>query len=777
MQQILRLLFRIPPTWSLSFLLAGTLLGVSFLPDLRFSYDIETFFAADDPDVAFYEVHRRTFGNENDFLLVGIRNRAGIFKQDFLQKVDSLGQALKQFPGIEKVFSPTRLYEVVKSPFASLRIPLIPLDEPEQYAQSRQRIYESEIYTHSFFSADTQSLSLLLQKQSGGQRQTNDSLLLAVQSAVAAHRFDDFHLAGRMQTQYYYVSQMKKQMLLFAALAAILFLGALFFIFRNLQYVLLALGAVLLSQIGIFGMIGWLGIPIDLMLTLLPSLIFVISTSGSIHLITRFRQAYHSPAVRLAAIEKAVAETGLPNFLNALTTAIGFSSLAMIPVPPIQRFGLLVAGGILFSFLASLLFIFSILKLTAPPPLPAPLQSGKVAGTMIRFAEKRPLLLTNSFVLFVACCLYFSFQVRIDNHFLDDLNAASRIKQDLDFFDTHFAGIRPFEVNVQPRAGNRLLSLAALQEMDAVEQYLRERYDAGFLLSPLALIKSIHKSTHAGSPDAYRLPDTEQELAKILALAEKQKLWKKTLPVMNGDFSIGRITGRTQDEGSRQFKQKNQALDDFLRTHTHLLTFRVTGAAQLMDNANHHIAWNLTKGILLAIVLTTLIIGRFTASWKLALLSLVPNLLPLLFVLGMMGLMGISLKVATALIFTIAYGIAVDDTIHFLNSYRLNRQAGADIPAAIGATLTQMWRPMLYTSLVLFMGFLIFTLSEFTSISMLGTLTGGALILALLADLLLLPALLHLGKRFFARNPHTPPATLSTPFIRRQWPGKVHTKG
>ena len=140
--------------------------------------------------------------------------------------------------------------------------------------------------------------------------------------------------------------------------------------------------------------------------------------------------------------------------------------------------------------------------------------------------------------------------------------------------------------------------------------------------------------------------------------------------------------------------------------------------------------------------MSTLIIGLFTGSWKLAAISLVPNLIPMLLVSGFMGVAGIPLKVATSLIFTIAYGIAVDDTIHFLNSYRQNRQICSNTNEAVKQTISNMWRPMLYTSVVLFSGFMIFSLSEFSSIAMLGLLVSGSLLIALFADLLLLPVIL-----------------------------------
>lgn len=738
------ILFNVHPVFVFSALLLFTLFWASFLPSLKFNYDIESFFSSEDPEVNFYYKHKDLFENENDFVLIGIRNHNGIFQKNFLEKLDTLSKELKQLYRVEKVFSPTNLYEVIKGPMGSIRIPLVHVNESGKYASDKKRIYTTGIYTNSFFSPDTHSVSLLIKKEGELSRQANDSLLLALNLTITNYRFDEFHIAGRIQTQYYYVNQMRKQMTLFAVLAGILFLGSLFIIFKCIRYVLLSLGAVMMSQIWIFGIIAWLGVSLDLMLTLLPMLIFVISTSGSIHLITRFRNEYITGVPKHIAIRKSTIETGVPNFLNAFTTAIGFASLVIIPVVPVQHFGLFTAGGILISFFINLLLIPTALKVLRINPSETSLSVKEESkrSKLIHFVFEKPKLIAGTFALLILVGGYFSFNVKIDNHFLDDLSPSSKLKKDLNFFEENFSGIRPFEMNIQAGTGNSILDYKALQEIDIVEKYLKNEYKAGFLISPLSFIKSINKAIHGGVREYYRLPDSQQEMDKVMKLAEKQKIWSRFLPTITKDKTIGRITGRTTDEGSSIFREKNEKLQNFLNKHTRYLQFKITGAAHLMDNANNHIAWSLTKGIMIAIAISTLVLGLFTMSWKLAAISLIPNLIPLLLVFGFMGATGIPLKVATSLIFTITYGIALDDTIHFLNGYRLNRKIYPDVNEAVKHTIVKMWRPMLYTSVVLFSGFMIFSLSEFSSISTLGVLISGSLLVALLTDLLLLPVLL-----------------------------------
>lgn len=713
-----------------------------FLPSLKFNYDIERFFSSQDSEVALYNAHKATFENENDFVLIGLKNDAGIFQKKFLLKIDSLSKTLKKFNHVEKVFSPSNFSEAIKTPLGTIQVPLIHLDTPEQYASDERHIYDSEIYTNSFFSSDKKSVSLMMRMRGGLTKQSNDSLLLALKSSVTSFGFDSFHIAGRIQTQHYYVGQMKKQMSLFAGLTGILFLVSLFIIFRKLHYVLLSFGAVIVSLVWLFGLLGLMQIPIDLMLTLLPALIFIISTSGSIHLITRFRKAYHSDIPKMNALQIAVSDTGMPNFLNAFTTVIGFASLVMIPVAPIQRFGILVALGILLSFFVNLLIIPAALKAMLLKPGIAKKKSKRKPLKLLYLAFNNPRWAVGVFVLIIFASFYFSSQIKVNNHFLDDLNPSSSLKNDLDFFENNFSGIRPFEMNIQAKDGGSILNHRDLSELDALENYLKTEYGAGFVFSPLTIVKSIYKSTNRGDQDYYKLPPSQKELNKVLKIADKQKIWNRFLPVLNDSHSIGRISGRTKDEGSLVFMERNKKLQTFLEENTPNLHCQVSGAAHLMDNANNRIATNLTWGILLAVVITTLIIAAFMGSWRLAILSLLPNVFPLILIAGLMGLAGIPLKVSTSLIFTIAYGIAVDDTIHFLNSYRMNLKKLGNKHEAVRQTLTHMWQPLLYTSMVLLSGFLIFTLSAFPSISILGYLVSGSLLAALLADLLFLPALI-----------------------------------
>lgn len=749
---ITHLLFKIKPGYILIPFLLITIFLSLFLPKLKFNYNIEGFFAANDPDVNFYHEYRDNFENENDFILVGIKNKSGILNKEFLVKVDSLTRDLKTFSRFKKVHSPTALREFIKTPLGGNTIPILHINEPQKYFNDWQRIISSKIYLNSFFSPDTHSVSILIKKEEHLPIAVNDSILLALNKTVSAFSFDEFHVAGRIQTQHYYIKRMNKEMILFSSLAFILFSISLVFIFRSIMYAFIPLSVVIISLLWIFGIMGYLNIEIDLMLTLLPTLIFIIGASGSIHLLTHFKREYISESNRIDALKKTVKETGIPSFMNAFTASVGFASLVVIPIVPIQRFGILSAIGILVTFFIGFIIIPIILKLVRIKPVPIVIQSFQqtdltnkgIFGLVIK--RKKFVLISYAALIFLG--LIFTLRIQINNYFLDDLASSSTLKHDVSFFEENFSGIRPMEISISAKkSGISLLDLNSLKEIDTVEKYLQSQYHAGFIFSPITFIKTLNKGFHDGEDAYFRLPDSKDELSEILQFADKQKVWKRFMPVLTKDNLQARLTGRTTDEGSLVWLEKDKKLNNFLEKNTNLLNFKITGAAHLMDNANRNIAWNLTTGIFMSVLIDTLVIWLLVGSFRLALLSIIPNMIPLIVVSGLMGALGIPLKVATSMIFTIAYGISVDDTMHFLNHYRLGMKINSNKHWSVQHTVNKIAQPMMYTALVLISGFMIFSFSEFSSISILGLFTGISLLVALCTNLFLVPVLLLWGEK------------------------------
>jgi hypothetical protein len=255
----------------------------------------------------------------------------------------------------------------------------------------------------------------------------------------------------------------------------------------------------------------------------------------------------------------------------------------------------------------------------------------------------------------------------------------------------------------------------------------------------------LNKAFNGGDPSYYRLPDDETECRK---LAKRTKLLGKDLlgSIVSADGRTGRISGRSVDEGGHVHQGKNLELDRFIeqRTNSELVRFSQTGMAYLIDRNNATLSTQLVGGMGLAVLLTGLIMLWFFRDWRMVLVALIPNIVPLLFIAGVMGYLGIDLKVSTAIIFTISFGIAEDDTIHMLAALRHHLRSGLSPAYALKRTYLRTGKAVTVTSLMLLSGFVTLVFSDFASVHYMGVLITLTLAFAFVAELLLLPALVLL---------------------------------
>ena len=732
------ILFKLNPNFILGGALLVTLIFASALPKLKLNYNIESFFSTADSSVYNYNLHKQLFENENDYLLVGIDNGQDVFNDQFLQKVRVFTSELKSLKNVVKVISPTNINQYIKGPLGAFKIPVVHLNDSVKLQSDKHKIYATDLYTNAIFSSDTNAITILIKKEDETSKAENDVLLANIAKLAKGAGLSDYHIAGRIRTQQFYIDNMQLQMHWFGIASIILIVITLLLIFKNLKIAFIPLIAILVSLIWIFGLLSMLNIPIDLMLTLLPTIVLIISISGGIHLISRFRTEFQKPHQKTLALITATFETGVPNFLNVFTTAIGFASLVFIPVIPIQQFGLVTAISLLIAFAVSLIIIPVLLRV-----IKVPIKEVKALkqSTIINTSSSKKTILL--FLIISLAGVFYISKIQVNNYFLDDVIEGSSLKKDLTFFDTKFSGIRPFELTIKSKV-NDILTLPALQQLESVEEYLKNTYGVGFLQSPLTVIKSVNQALNGGSAAAFKIPADNHSLIKALLFADKHKLWSKTVPLISNNEQVARFTGRTKDLGSAHWKEKNEAFRNFIKSNFKFLKYSITGAATLIDNANQHIALNLVKGLIVAILAATIVIWLFTGSIIAGLISIVANLFPLLLIGGIMGFLSVPIKVSTAMLFTIIYGIALDDTIHFLHRYQHNIKKGDVVKDAVLLTLKQLTKPLVYTTVVLMSGFLLFSLSGFGSIKLMGLFTSLALIIALLTDLFLLPALLIL---------------------------------
>lgn len=715
---------------------------------LKFDYNIENFFDPEDSDLIYYHKHRDTFESDNNFILIGIENTNGIFNAEFLHSIDSVTKTLKKLKHVESIVSPTTLKKVIKVPIVGyVNSPIIHLNETSRLKEDKEKIYNTNDFFHSFFSKDTTSILIYITKDVHISKSANDSLVKQIENMLQTFNYDDFHIAGKVKTQNYYVSTMNNEMKLLTGLTSFLLILFLSFTFRSFWGVVTPLLILLTSLIFTLTLIQIFIGTLDLLMTLMPTLLFIIGVSNSVHILTGYNEEYSIDKNKSQALIKTIKKIGKTTFLTSLTTAIGFISLYFIEIPPIQNFGIATAFGVMITWLVSITALPCAIYITKTRNYTRNLKKEKKWEAILTplfnviFKYKR-------YTIVITCLLFILsgigiYKLETNNYLLDDLSEKSSLKKDMRFFESQFAGIRPFEMGFSIKDTTlNIFNIAVAKELDTVQFYLENVYGAKMSYSSTTIAKEINRSINGGSQEFYKIPKTTKEMQSVKKYFTKNVGNEVISKLLTKDFKNGRITGKIHDLGQRKVSKLNSNLQDFIDANINLIDFRITGAPDMMDKTNAYISSHIIKGLTFSFLVVALLMGIIFRSLKIALISLIPNVLPLLFVAGLMGLIGVDLKFSTVVIFTIGFGIAVDDTIHLLVRYKHELPSSKNSKESLYKSILTTGKALIITSFILSSGFLTFLLSDFSSTFYIGLLISITLLFALISDLFLLPILI-----------------------------------
>jgi len=715
---------------------------------LKIDYNIENFFDPKDPDLIYYHQHRETFESDNNFILIAIENKKGIFNSSFLHLIDSTTKTLKGLKYVENVLSPTTLKKVIKVPIVGyINAPVIHLNESERLMEDREKIYNTNDFFQSFFSRDTASVLIYITKDVSISAAANDSLIDAIESTLKTFNYDDFYVAGKIKTQNYYVTTVNKEMIILTGATSLLLVLFLIFTFRRFWSVATPLLILLTSLIFTMTLIQVFIGALDLLMTLIPTLLFIIGISNSVHILTGYNEEYLIEQNKYKAVNNTIRKIGRTTFLTALTTAIGFISLYFIDIPPIQNFGIATAVGVMITWLVSITVLPSAICITQTKKYTSNFKKEEKWSTIttplfhaIFKYQRHTLVITSALLLFSIIGIN---KLDTNNYVLDDLSEKSSLKQDMRFFESQFAGIRPFEMGFSLKDTSlTIFDIEVAREIDTAQYYLENVYGAKMSYSAITIMKEINRSINGGKQAYYRTPNSFKEMKNVKKYFIKNIDKTVMSTLITKDGKNGRISSKINDLGQKKVTELNQNMLDFFDKNIKMLDFRITGAPHMMDKTSTYISTQIIKGLIFSFLVVAMLMGILFKSGKVALISLIPNVLPLVFVAGLMGFFGVDLKFSTVVIFTIGFGIAVDDTIHLLVRYKIELPNSKDTKGALYQSIKTTGKALIITSFVLSSGFLTFLLSDFSSTFYIGLLISITLLFALISDLFLLPILI-----------------------------------
>ncbi len=755
-------------------------------PNLKMDTSNEGFFKENDLALINYNKFRDQFGR--DEMIVLMIHSDNIFSQAFLKKLAALHEEIEEtVPNVNDVSSLINIRQTVGED-DTLNVD----DFLEEIPESEKKLQEKKEYalqhplyknliisedgrytvilveTDAYSSLDAEGNPIKMEDANFGEQTERELLPLTDQeNSAIIHKIDqikekydasDFKISftGTPVVIDYLKRAMQEDMRKFTALAVLGILIFLFLTFRRIPGMVLPLLTVILSLIFTLGMMSLTGTRIKIPTQILPSFLLAVGIGAAVHLMAIFYKDYHKEkGNKNQAIKDALEHSGLPIFMTSITTAAGLLSFSTAEVAPIGDLGKFSAFGILVSLFMTLTLIPSLLAII-------PAQSQKhhetddkktasdhmLLGLGYFAADHAKLVVGISIALMIAAFIGIS-RLNVAHNVLAWFPEDSVIRQQTNSMDQHLKGTVSIELMIDTKKENGLYLPDMMNALDELEHYASQLKKDGELFIGKALtlstmLKEIHQALNGNSPDYYKIPQNKELIAQEFLLFENSGSDDLENNV-DSQFSVARFTAKTPWTDAVAYKPILDSIEDKAKElFTGKADVMVTGMITLFSKTiDIMISTTITSYLIAGIVITFMMV-LLIGSLKIGLISMIPNLSPIVLTLGMMGFFGIPLDMFTLLIGSIAIGIAVDDTIHFFHNYRKYYAVTGSSRLSIEHTLSTAGRAMLVTTIVLTLGFWIFMLAGMNNLFNFGLLTGITLLLAFLADVLLAPALLTL---------------------------------
>ncbi|MCX2745653.1 efflux RND transporter permease subunit [Mangrovivirga sp. M17] len=737
------------------FLFTALLFTIFFaysLKDVGFDYDFERFFPEKDPDLTYYNQYREVFGEDNDYFLLGLISVSGDFQDSsFLNKVNVLADSLRNIPEINEVLSPLEYRKPVKTPLGLVQVPYFHLNNPEKYENDIKRWQKEKPQPYyDLTNVENGSVALLITHKSINDNIQGSRELYQRIEELTQRYFPEYKLAGKLKAQPVFVDKMQKELLLFLSISIVLTTLILFLVFRSFKGIIFPLMIVVVSVLWTIGFMTVTGKKLDLLMVMLPTILFVVGMSDVIHFSNKYIEELRHGKLKLKALIKTVREIGLATFLTSLTTAIGFFTLYTLNIAPIREFGVYTGIGVFMAYMVTLLVLPSLYIFTDKPKQSHNIKNKRfwlnLMSRSFRYVFKNRRMILLSSILLTSICIIGTYNIKVNAFLIDDLPEKDPLKQSFVYFDKNFGGVRPLEIAIKSKNDEPLLEREALIEIEKLTNYLDTAYQAGNILSVNTIIKNANQAYHSGNFEYYRIPVSESEMKQIQPIVKAIEKRGGFDMLLDSAGTYGRITAKIKDIGSELTTQKNQEMRKFIKEEidTDLIDIRLTGTSILIDKSNNLLIGNVLKGMAIALVVVAFLMALLFRSWKMVIITWIPNLIPLLFMAAIMGFFEINLRLSTGIIFTIAFGIAVDDSIHFLSKFKLELDEGKSVLYSLKRAYLSTGKAIILTSLILITGFLSLLLSDFGGTFYTGLLIGITLLIAMVIDLTLLPVLILL---------------------------------
>jgi len=736
-----------------------TALLASQMKYMKFSYTEANLLPENHEANLEYNAFLDVFGEEGNLVILGIKDST-IFTP---KKFNAWNSLVDQFDDLEEIDFSLSIADVqkLKADRKKRKFILEPLYEKnpstsEEVLQIKKQLFEKlPFYDNLLFNKETGTLQTVIyvKKEIINTPKRKEFIFDTLIPIVEKFENDynvDIRISGMPYIRTLNAQNIQDEIMLFVLGALLITALIFFFFFRSYRATFITLLVVMIGVTWAFGFIGLFRFEITVLSALIPPLIIVIGVPNAVFLINKYQQEIKKHGQQAKALQRVISKIGNATLMTNITTASGFATFVFVKSSLLREFGILASVNIVSIFILALLIIPIIYSFMSPPKKKHLSHLERkwienVVNWMEKTVRNNRISIYFATVLIIVLGIIGVYKIKVSGSLIEDMPKSMGFYKDIKFFEQEFGGIMPLEIFIDTKKEKGVMKLSTLKKMDKLNETITSFPELSKPISVVNLVKYSKQAYYKGNPKYYQLP-TSQEQNYIFSYTKNSNSdagMLNTFVDTTGRYA--RITTFMKDIGTEKMNVIQKRLQAVIEKEFPLEKFEVsiTGKALVFIKGTNYLITNLVFSLSLAILLIALFMAWMFRSPQMILISLLPNILPLLITAGLMGFLGIPIKPSTILVFSIAFGISVDDTIHFLAKYRQELIANKwKIKPSVYAALQETGVSMFYTSIVLFFGFLVFTLSSFGGTIALGGLVSVTLLLAMVSNLLLLPSLL-----------------------------------
>ncbi|MFN4233338.1 MAG: efflux RND transporter permease subunit [Bacteroidia bacterium] len=726
---------------------------------VQMSYEFAKLLPDDDSTSIQYNEFKKTFGEDGSVFVIGIK-RNDFFTPEIFNAWYAIGNKIKETEGVEDVLSVAHLFNLEKDE-SQKRFKIVPIVKNYCSTQNevdslKQLILSLPFYKEYLYNDSTGAtlMAITLNKDilnSKAREKLIEGIVQDVEEIAKASNIEIYY-SGMPFIRTQVSIKVSKEIKLFVFLSALVTAIILFLFFRSWAPVLVSMLVVAVGVLWSLGTVVLFGYKITILLGLIPPLIIVIGIPNCVYLINKYHQEYKKHGNQAKALTRIIQKIGGATFLTNMTTAIGFATFIFTSSSILIEFGYIAAVNVMIVFFLSLLIIPTVFSYLPPPKqkhikhLDNTWMLGLVNGLINIVSHKRKHVYISTFIVIIIS-IYGISLIETTGNIADDVPRNDKLYTDLLFFEENFSGVMPFEVVIDTRKEGMAAQIPTLKKIEKLQELIHSYPEFSRPLSIAEVIKFSKQAYYNGNEEMYTLPsDMEKSfLAPYLTTKTEGGKDKILRSFMDSTKRYARVTAQMADIGTKEMQRINDdirpKIDSIFNPEKY--TVYLTGNSIVFLKGTNYLIKNLILSLALAIFIISILMSFLFMSFRMVFVSILPNFIPLIVTAGLMGYFGITIKPSTILVFSIAFGISVDDTIHYLAKYRQEIKLRRwDLKGSVLTALRESGMSMAYTSIILFFGFGIFSVSNFGGTVALGVLVSITLIVAMLSNLIILPSLL-----------------------------------